>query len=152
MTPNKDKPKRLALYSDGGCDPNPGTMAIAAVLYDGRKEINRVVAVLPEEGTNNIAEYQALIDGLLLAAVEEPDELVCYTDSKLMVRQLRGDWRIKKPHLDKLVDRALELMRQFENVEVKLTSRGHPRIMHCDRLLHKARAEAREKGKHRESI
>lgn len=141
-----DNPKRLVLYTDGGCDPNPGQMAIAAMLYEGKKEINRLVMLLPGEGTNNVAEYTALIEGLKMAARHECDELVCFLDSKLIVRQLSGEWRIKKRHLDDLVGRAIDLLSGFEDATVKLTSRAHPRIRRCDRLLHQARMEATKGG------
>jgi ribonuclease HI len=129
--------KPMMLYADGGANPNPGKMAIAAVLYDGKDEIARVVKVLGN-GTNNVAEYNAIIEGLTMARAYT-DVVVCYSDSKLAIKQLCDQWRIKQPHLYHLVTDVIEIARRFESVEFKLTSRAHPRIRHADMLLKEAR-------------
>lgn len=141
--------KKVTLYTDGGCDPNPGRMAIAAVVYDGEEEIGRVAKVL-DHGTNNVAEYEGLIAGLELCNKLHATEVVAFSDSKLMVKQITGKWRFHKEHLQRIY-RAMTWMLKFETFTVKLVPRENPRITLCDLLLKEARgkflAEQRAKGK-----
>ncbi len=73
--------------------------------------------------TNNEAEYHALIEGL--KAVEEwsPDRLEVYLDSKLVVEQMTGKYRIKKPELQALSRLAMELLKRFPDVTFKHVER-----------------------------
>lgn len=110
----------LHLFTDGGSRGNPGQAAIACVLVD------------PEQGvtirehyerigieTNNIAEYRALIEGLKIAELYHPNRLVCHLDSELIVKQLSGEYRVRMPTLQPLVDEIRELSQSFPVVEFK---------------------------------
>jgi ribonuclease HI len=77
--------------------------------------------------TNNEAEYQALIDGLMAVTEWEPDRLEVYLDSKLVVEQMNGSYRVKKPELLPLYKEAKELLGRFENVEIKHVERENNR-------------------------
>ena len=68
--------------------------------------------------TNNEAEYHALIDGLTAVKEWKPDRLEVYLDSKLVVEQMNGRYRIKAPELIPLHQKAIEQMRQFPEVQV----------------------------------
>jgi ribonuclease HI len=63
--------------------------------------------------TNNEAEYHALIEGLKAAAPWNPDRLEIFLDSNLVVEQVKGKFRVKKPELQKLNEQAMELLKQF---------------------------------------
>lgn len=63
--------------------------------------------------TNNQAEYQALIDGLKAVLDWKPDKLEVFLDSKLVVEQVKGKWRVKEPELKELHRQVLELLREF---------------------------------------
>jgi ribonuclease HI len=63
--------------------------------------------------TNNEAEYHALIDGLKAVTEWQPDRLEVYMDSKLVVEQLRGNYKIKKKELEVLANQAKELLGRF---------------------------------------
>ena len=65
------------------------------------------------EATNNQAEYQALIDGLKAVIGWKPDRLEVYLDSKLVVEQVNGRWKVKEPELKELHRQATELLRPF---------------------------------------
>ncbi|MCX6768469.1 MAG: ribonuclease HI family protein [Candidatus Micrarchaeota archaeon] len=92
----------MIAYTDGCCLGNPGRMGAGVVLlHEGKivKEISRYLG----EGTNNIAEYTAV-----LIAVEEAKRmgtkgLSVRSDSKLLVSQLKGEFRVKAPHLRELM-------------------------------------------------
>jgi ribonuclease HI len=73
--------------------------------------------------TNNEAEYQALIDGLKAVAEWKPERLEVYLDSKLVVEQIKGTYRVKKAELQPLYKQATELLGGFEEVEIKHVER-----------------------------
>jgi probable phosphoglycerate mutase len=73
--------------------------------------------------TNNEAEYQALIDGLAAVAAWKPDRLEIYLDSKLVVEQVNGSYRVKKVELRHLYDEVRRLLGGFEEVDVKYVER-----------------------------
>jgi ribonuclease HI len=73
--------------------------------------------------TNNVAEYQALIDGLKAVAEWNPDRLEIYLDSKLVVEQIKGTYRVKKPELKPLYEEAKKLLGGFDEVEIAYNER-----------------------------
>lgn len=103
------------LYIDGACVSNPGGAGAAAwILRKAGKETKsggRRLATC----TNNEAEYAALIDGLKEVVRLKIDRIVIYTDSQLLERQVKGQWKCKAPHLQELLDSALKLLGQVEN-------------------------------------
>jgi ribonuclease HI len=102
------------LYSDGASRGNPGRAAIGAVLYrfiDGEPLIE--VGTVSEPiglATNNVAEYRAVIAGLEMAQLHNPEMLWIRADSQLLIRQLEGRYRVKNLALQTLYLRAKELM------------------------------------------
>jgi ribonuclease HI len=79
------------------------------------------------KATNNEAEYQALIEGLKAASEWKPDRLEVYLDSKLVVEQINGSYRVKKPELLPLHRRAKELLGTFGEVVVAHVERERNR-------------------------
>ncbi len=113
-------PGRYVLYTDGAARGNPGPAAIGAVLYEEGEE--RPVAMMSRPlgvATNNVAEYQAVIDGLEAASEFDPDELVVRADSQLLVRQLTGRYRVKAPGLVPLHRKATALLAGFQSVRLE---------------------------------
>jgi ribonuclease HI len=95
------------LRCDGGSRGNPGPGALGYVLIDPRgREVEARGEALGVV-TNNVAEYQALIAGLEAAARHGIDRLVVCMDSELVVRQLRGEYRVKHPGLKELHQKAI---------------------------------------------
>lgn len=104
----------LHLFTDGGSRGNPGHAAIGCVLENPAK--GEVVAEHCERigvETNNVAEYKALIRGLEMAADFHPNSLVCFLDSELVVKQVNGEYRVKMPTLQPLIERIQELRNEF---------------------------------------
>ena len=91
--------RSVIIEADGGSRGNPGPAAYGAVLKDA--ETGEVIAERGETigtATNNVAEYRGLIAGLELAAEHAPDaEIEVRMDSKLVVEQMSGNWKIKHP-------------------------------------------------------
>ena len=73
--------------------------------------------------TNNEAEYHALIEGLKAVADWKPDRVELYLDSKLVVEQMEGRYKIKKPELQDLCRKAIELRKLLGEVTVKHVAR-----------------------------
>ena len=94
--------------------------------------------------TNNVAEYQALIDGLKAIAEWKPDRLEVLLDSKLVVEQVNGRWKVKEPDLKELHRKVLELLKPFgETVTVHHVERAQNKG--ADKLVNMA-LDARGKG------
>lgn len=108
----------LHLFTDGGSRGNPGHAAIACIIEDPvsgtvlKEHFERI-----GQETNNVAEYRALIKGMELAREYQPNRLICHLDSELVVKQVRGEYRVKMPTLQPLVDEVQELERQLADVE-----------------------------------
>lgn len=113
-----DRPVTAAyrLRTDGGARGNPGPAGIGVVLEAPGGEVVAEVAKGIGHATNNVAEYQALLEGLALAAQRGVRSLDVFSDSLLMVEQMKGRYKVKNPGLKPLFDRARELMRAFDRV------------------------------------
>ena len=90
---------RVTVNFDGGSRGNPGPAAIAAVATDPAGEVLAERSETIGEATNNVAEYRALLVGIELAEELGADEVEFVGDSKLIVEQVRGTWKIKQEHL-----------------------------------------------------
>ena len=88
----------MIIYTDGACSGNPGPMGIGIAIYDGEKLIKKMSKSLGK-GTNNIAEYTAVKVALEEAKAMGAKGVEIRTDSRLVVQQLRGEFRIKVHHL-----------------------------------------------------
>jgi ribonuclease HI len=104
----------LVAHSDGGARGNPGPSGYGVVIKD---ESGRKVAALSEylgHQTNNFAEYQGLIAALEYALQHGPKALKLISDSELLVRQIKGIYKVKNATLQDLHARAKELIKQLD--------------------------------------
>jgi ribonuclease HI len=115
--------KVLRLRTDGASRGNPGLAAIGVVIEDDQGIRLRTFHRFIGKATNNEAEYHALIDGLKAVAEWKPDRLEVYLDSKLVVEQVKGKYKVKKPHLEPLHRQATELLKQFGEVSIDYVER-----------------------------
>jgi ribonuclease H / adenosylcobalamin/alpha-ribazole phosphatase len=127
---------RARLSTDGGSRGNPGPAAYGYVLeaddgtvLDARGETIGVA-------TNNVAEYRALLAGLSSAIERGVDELEVVSDSELLVRQMRGEYKVKSSNLRELVDEAQALARRLGRVRYTAVRREHNEL--ADRLVNEA--------------
>ena len=79
----------IIVYADGACRGNPGLMAIGASIQKDGSEI-AVVSQVTEEGTSNIAEYHAAIEGVRQALVHKDEPIQLRLDSELVILQITG--------------------------------------------------------------
>jgi len=100
---------KILMKVDGACYPNPGNMAIGIVIYkDGElfKKISEAIGY----GTNNIAEYKALIRGLEEVKKINPERIDVYCDSQLVVKQLNKKYKVKNKGIILLFNRVEEIV------------------------------------------
>src|SRR3984957_7842798 len=139
--PRENPPQHyLIAHSDGGARGNPGPAGYGVVIQD---EGGRNVAALSEylgHETNNFAEYQGLIAALEYAIEHGPKELKVISDSELLVRQIKGIYKVKNAVLQDLHGRAQELTAQLDWFSIGHALREHNRD--ADRLAN----EAMDKG------
>jgi ribonuclease HI len=110
----------LVVYFDGGSRGNPGEAAIGAVVRDAGRDAP-LVTISERIGvaTNNVAEYRALIAGLEAASRHGGRRLLVRGDSQLVLKQLRGEYKVKHPALKPLYDEARKLLRRFDDVTLE---------------------------------
>jgi|SRR3989344_7234350 len=132
------KYNKIYVYSDGGSRGNPGASAIGIVIFDvDKNEICRYSECIGE-GTNNQAEYKALIKALGLATAHCRNEVVCFLDSELVVRQTSGVYAIKNEKLKELFYILKNKEDAFEKVTYNHVPRTNKFIEIADRLVNKA--------------
>jgi ribonuclease HI len=130
----------LIAHIDGGARGNPGPAGYGVFIQD---QDGKKVAALSEylgHQTNNFAEYQGLIAALEYALQHGPKALKVISDSELMVRQIKGIYKVKNPTLKDLHARATQLIRELEWFSMNHALREHNR--EADRLAN----EAMDKG------
>ena len=127
---------KARLSTDGGARGNPGPAAFGYVLEadDGTVLDARGEAI--GVATNNVAEYRALIAGLEKAVELGVDDLEVVSDSELMVKQMRGEYRVKNEALRELSTQAARLGRQLASVTYTAVRREHNEL--ADRLVNEA--------------
>lgn len=130
--------RRLIVEADGGSRGNPGPAGYGAVVRDA--DTGEVLAEVSESigiASNNVAEYSGLIAGLRAAAQIDPRASVqVRMDSKLVVEQMSGRWRIKHPDMRPLALAASEAARSFSDITYTWVPRE--RNKHADRLANEA--------------
>lgn len=103
---------RLVVEADGGSRGNPGIAAGGAVVIDAASgTVLEEIGVYVGIATNNVAEYNGLIAGLEAAFARDPAASVLVRmDSKLVIEQMTGRWKVKHPDMRVLADRARSLI------------------------------------------
>ncbi len=109
--------KKGIIFSDGGSRGNPGKSAGGTVLLDGNnKEIARD-GIFCGIQTNNFAEYAGLIIGLELALKNKITDLEVFLDSKLIVEQMNGNFKVKNTNIRPQFEKAHTLREKFNSVK-----------------------------------
>ncbi|HEY1882741.1 MAG TPA: ribonuclease HI family protein [Candidatus Cybelea sp.] len=124
------------LFADGGSRGNPGPAAGAAVLLDPDGETIEEIHEYLGIATNNVAEWTGLLLGLQAARARGIRRLAVRLDSELVVKQLRGEYRVKNAGLVPLYQRARALVRGFELIDIKHVPRKQNAA--ADRLVNLA--------------
>jgi ribonuclease HI len=131
-----ERPRRLVANVDGGARGNPGPAAIAAVLATPDGEVLDQTAESIGRATNNVAEYRALLLGIERARAFGAAELDLVGDSELVVRQLKGEYKVKDPGLRELHAQVRAALTGFERWSIRHVRREHN--AEADRLVNEA--------------
>ena len=129
-------PDAVIIHADGGSRGNPGPAGYGAVVFapDGAVLAERAASL--GVATNNVAEYSGLIAGLTAAHDLGAATVTARMDSKLVVEQMSGRWKIKHPDLKPLAAKASALVAGFERVDFEWVPRASN--AHADRLANEA--------------
>ena len=136
-------PVKVIVEADGGSRGNPGPAGYGSVVWSADRS-----TVLAESkqaigrATNNVAEYRGLIAGLDEAAKLGATDVEVFMDSKLVVEQMSGRWKVKHPDLAPLHQQATALSRRFGRISYTWIPRV--RNSHADRLANEAMDAAAE--------
>jgi len=135
--------KKLFIYTDGAARGNPGPAGIGARILDSDGNVLSEDCEYIGEATNNVAEYRALLMGLERAAELGASTVEVRSDSELVVKQLRGEYRVRSVALRDLFERAKQLSTAFQSVDYVHVRRELNRD--ADRLANRA-IDARRGG------
>ncbi len=130
------------MFTDGAARGNPGPAGLGVVIEDDQGLRLRGLCRYIGTATNNVAEYLALIEGLTAVAEWHPDRVEVFLDSKLVVEQVKGAYRVKNAALAPLYVRALALMKQLPEVAISHVAREKNRG--ADALANRAIDEWKE--------
>ena len=126
----------LHICADGACWGNPGPAAIGAVIKDDSKKTLVEISEYIGQGTNNQAEYKAVIAALKSAAGFNVEGVVLYLDSELVIKQLSGEYKVKNPLLRPLHIELAMLLRKFKSFSINHV--GHSGNEEAHKLASKA--------------
>ena len=108
---------KITIYTDGGSRGNPGVAGSGSVLFDASgTTLAEIAYVVGQDASNNVAEYHGLLRGLEAARDFGATEVEVFMDSKLVVEQMSGRWKIKHPDMKKLALEARDLAQGFQSV------------------------------------
>ena len=109
--------KQVVIYTDGGSRGNPGPAAAGILIFDKKEKLIKLNAKYLGIMTNNQAEYEALLTSLRMAQAMKVEEISFYMDSDLIVKQLRGEFKVKSPNIKSIKATVDKLANKFRKVE-----------------------------------
>ncbi len=126
----------ITIYSDGAARGNPGPAGAGAVLTGADGSVVAEVCSYLGEATNNQAEYRALLLAIDEALRHGATRLAIYADSELMVKQIRGEYRVKNEELRPLHGEIVKRLREVKQYTIEHVPREKNK--HADRLANRA--------------
>lgn len=127
---------KVKTFTDGGARGNPGPAGIGGVVFDEAGEVLGEVSEYIGETTNNVAEYQALLQTLKKAQELGATEIDCFLDSQLVVRQMNREYKVKDARLAEIFVQVHNLCVQLGRVTFTHVPREQNK--HADKLVNKA--------------
>ena len=126
----------IVAYCDGGSRGNPGPAGFGVYIQDATGGVLAELSQFLGTRTNNFAEYSALLAALEFAIAEGHRRLRVVSDSELMVKQIKGQYRVNSPELRPLYEEAKRRIPQLEHFQIQHVLREKNR--HADRLANLA--------------
>ena len=127
---------KARLSTDGGARGNPGPAAYGFVIESDDGDMLAASSKAIGRATNNVAEYRGLVAGMEKAADLGVRDLEVVSDSELLVKQMRGEYRVKSATLRELWEEASALERRFARVRYTAVRREHNEL--ADQLVNEA--------------
>lgn len=131
---------KLTVNVDGGARGNPGPAAIGVVVRDADGAVVESVGETIGRQTNNVAEYQALLRGIELAAAHGATEVELIGDSELVVRQVEGRYKVKNAVMKDLHAEAKKALAKFDRWSIRHVKRAQN--ADADKLVNEALDDA----------
>jgi phosphoribosylglycinamide formyltransferase-1 len=129
-------PDKIVAYIDGGSRGNPGPAAAAFVLSDSAGTQLQAKAFFLGKTTNNVAEYTGLVKALEAAEQIGTGQLIIYSDSELLVRQVSGKYKVRSDQIRPLFQLAMDLLDHFKSWDVRHITRDKNK--QADKLVNQA--------------
>lgn len=117
-TPPAAQDREAVLWTDGAARGNPGPAGIGAILKSPSGEVLYTGSEYLGHTTNNVAEYKAVLLGLAGALEQGIQRVEVRADSELLIKQLKGEYRVKSAGLKPLFDEARQLLSRFKSVKL----------------------------------
>ena len=136
VLPARKEIPEFYIQADGASRGNPGKAGVGAVISDARGRTVKELKCFLGMTTNNVAEYRAVILALEKVLELGGGSVTVCLDSELVVRQLRGEYRVREAHLQTLHRRALELLNRFSKYAIHSVPREENR--RADQLANEA--------------
>jgi ribonuclease HI len=130
---------KIIVHTDGGSRNNPGPSGIGVVFSDDKGKVLETHKEYIGEATNNVAEYKALIEALRILKKFGAKDIEIRLDSELVVKQMRGEYKVKEPALRELNIQAKELA-FFKGIVFRHIPREENKL--ADKLVNEALDEA----------
>lgn len=129
-------PKKVIIYTDGASRGNPGPASIGIYITDAKNsEIASISEVLGEQ-TNNFAEYTAVLRALHEATKHKVDDVLLRSDSELLIKQLKGEYKVKSETLRPLYLECISLVKKLKQITFEHVRREYNK--EADRLANYA--------------
>jgi formyltetrahydrofolate-dependent phosphoribosylglycinamide formyltransferase len=128
--------EKIIAYIDGGSRGNPGPAAASFVLTSDEGGQLEAKAFFIGDATNNVAEYTGICRALEAAKSLRAKQIIIYSDSELLVKQLNGQYKVKSDNIRPLFKQAIDMLNAFENREIKHIERGKNK--QADELVNRA--------------
>lgn len=123
----------MKLFTDGGSRGNPGAAACAYLVFDDSNTLIDFGGDYLNIATNNFAEYTGLINGLKACLKAKIADINCYLDSELVVKQVKGEYKVSHPDIKPLFTEVKELASMFEKITFTHIRRSENK--HADKLV-----------------
>lgn len=108
---------KYTLHTDGGSRNNPGPAGIGGIIHDENGSVVESFSKFIGTQTNNFAEYTAIEEGLKLAISLKIEELTCYLDSELAVKQINKIYKVKDETLKGIYLKVMNLSKSFKSIK-----------------------------------
>jgi ribonuclease HI len=108
----------MDIYIDGSSIGNPGEASVGIIFQEGDITLKNISRCIGKQ-TNNVAEYTALVFALQEALIMKARDITVYSDSELLCKQLKGEYRVKNEAIKSLFLEAKHLIQGFENFKIQ---------------------------------